>query len=137
MSSRKRITFALVALIALVVVGWFVRDARSVENVGSEVPGLESELPLRALSGLPSEISDTRDRIERGGSFPHPEHDGAVFGNREGELPPAKQGYYREHTVSTPGEFDRGPRRLVTGDSAELYYTNDHYETFVVVDTDG
>jgi ribonuclease T1 len=32
--------------------------------------------------------------------------------------------------VPTPGESDRGARRIVAGDSGEKYYTDDHYETF-------
>jgi guanyl-specific ribonuclease Sa len=49
-------------------------------------------------------------------------------------LPLKDSGYYREYTVRTPGSDDRGPRRMVTGQGRELYYTEDHYRSFVVVD---
>jgi guanyl-specific ribonuclease Sa len=71
--------------------------------------------------------------IQHGGPFPYPQ-DGTVFGNREGRLPSQQFGFYREYTVATPGAHDRGPRRLITGGAAELYYTGDHYVTFVAVE---
>ena len=30
----------------------------------------------------------------------------------------------------TPGENDRGARRIVAGEEGELYYTDDHYDSF-------
>lgn len=36
--------------------------------------------------------------------------------------------------VPTPGSSDRGARRIVTGSADEVYYTADHYASFVVVD---
>ena len=45
--------------------------------------------------------------IRAGGPFPY-EEDGGVFGNRERILPRQRSGYYREYTVETPGEGDRG-----------------------------
>jgi ribonuclease T1 len=53
-----------------------------------------------------------------------------VFQNRENLLPQKPSGYYREYTVETPGSPDRGPRRIVTGADGEMYYTDDHYESF-------
>jgi guanyl-specific ribonuclease Sa len=123
MGSRKRITLALAALVILVLGGWLLRD------VGG--PG---GLPVRPLSSLPVEVTQTLDLIERGGPFPHP-RDGMTFSNRERLLPQRDEGHYKEYTVPTPGSPDRGARRLVTGSPSELYYTDDHYETFVVVDT--
>jgi ribonuclease T1 len=32
--------------------------------------------------------------------------------------------------VITPGENDRGARRIVTGEGGEMYYTDDHYDSF-------
>jgi guanyl-specific ribonuclease Sa len=58
-----------------------------------------------------------------------------VFENREKRLPVKAKEYYHEYTVPTPGSNDRGARRLVHGQQRELYYTDNHYESFVVVDT--
>ena len=105
----------------------------TVTSVASAVPGSDSGLPVRALSSLPSQATDTVRLIQRGGPYPYSQ-DGTVFGNREGVLPARSSGYYHEYTVITPGSSDRGARLIVTGSSGEYYYTGDHYESFVVVD---
>ncbi|NYI93624.1 guanyl-specific ribonuclease Sa [Amycolatopsis endophytica] len=124
MSSRRRITVALVGLIVLVFAGWIVRETTT---------STEPEAGLTALSGLPPEAGQTWRLIQAGGPFPY-RTDGTVFQNREQRLPGRESGYYREYTVPTPGSEDRGARRLVTGGQAELYYTGDHYASFVQVD---
>jgi guanyl-specific ribonuclease Sa len=85
----------------------------------------------RYPSFLPPEAVATLAAIERGGPFRY-DRDGSVFGNREGRLPQAPRGYYREYTVTTPGAADRGARRIVTGGNPPevFYYTNDHYSSF-------
>lgn len=82
-----------------------------------------------AVQKLPGEARHTLALIERNGPFPY-SRDGAVFGNREGQLPKRERGYYREYTVKTPGARDRGARRIVAGRGGELYYTDDHYRSF-------
>ncbi|TDC94445.1 ribonuclease N [Saccharopolyspora aridisoli] len=137
MSSRKRISSALIGLVALVVLGWFGEDVVA-DPPSTEVPGAsQSGLQVEQLSKLPPEAGKTYQLIVRGGPFPYPGKDGSVFGNREGELPEQESGYYHEYTVPTPGSQDRGARRLVTGGQDEVYYTGDHYESFVVVDAAG
>lgn len=74
-------------------------------------------------------IQTTINLISQSGAFPHPK-DGSVFKNLEGLLPPQPLGYYREYTVETPGTTDRGSRRLITGQNREMYYTNNHYNSF-------
>lgn len=113
--------------------GWLVRDVVANGGEAGGVPGAESGLQVVGLSTLPPEVAHTWKLIESGGPFPYRE-DGSVFGNREGELPEKDPGYYREYTVPTPGSADRGARRLITGSEDELYYTADHYSSFVVVD---
>jgi ribonuclease T1 len=128
--SSRRITFALVGLVVLVLAGWFTQS----QLTGDEPPPPATGMQERALSDLPAEAADTWQLIERGGPFPHPEDDGKEFGNREGLLPDQDRGYYHEYTVQTPGSDDRGARRLVTGEADEVYYTADHYASFVKVD---
>jgi ribonuclease T1 len=89
-------------------------------------------LRLVAPGELPAEARRTIVLIAAGGPFPH-QRDGSVFENRERLLPARPAGYYHEYTVPTPGEHDRGARRLVTGKGGELYYTGDHYASFVQV----
>jgi ribonuclease T1 len=80
-------------------------------------------------ANLPAEARYTLQRIRKGGPFPYA-RDGTVFGNREGMLPATPRGYYHEYTVKTPGERDRGARRIVAGKNGEYYYTDDHYRSF-------
>ncbi|MBX3030265.1 MAG: guanine-specific ribonuclease N1 and T1 [Chloroflexi bacterium] len=81
------------------------------------------------VADLPLEAIETLLLIEVGGPFPY-RQDGSTFQNREEQLPGRPRGYYAEYTVETPGSFDRGARRIVTGDGGERYYTDDHYESF-------
>jgi guanyl-specific ribonuclease Sa len=147
--SRSRISAALVGLVVLVLVGWFVRELTADDTAAPQspqstssaasaegsvaLPGASSGLRVQPLSALPTEAKATWRLIQSGGPFPY-DRDGVVFGNRERLLPPEKSGYYHEYTVDTPGSDDRGARRLITGSERELYYTADHYESFVVVD---
>ena len=79
---------------------------------------------------LPKEAVETVSLIKKGGPFPH-QRDGVTFGNREKILPPRARGWYREYTVKTPGARDRGARRIVAGRDGTLYYTDDHYRSFM------
>ena len=96
---------------------------------GRAAGGNDDRLPTIAFSQLPPEARETIRLIERGGPFPY-DRDGITFGNRERLLPSQPQGYYREYTVITPGSPDRGARRIVAGREGELYYTDDHYDSF-------
>ncbi len=82
-----------------------------------------------AAGDLPPEARQTIALIRKGGPYPH-ERDGIVFGNFEKLLPLKERGYYREYTVRTPGAKGRGARRIVAGRGDELYYTDDHYQSF-------
>ncbi|MCS6847947.1 MAG: ribonuclease domain-containing protein [Anaerolineae bacterium] len=89
-------------------------------------------LPVVFVDELPREAQQTLALIRHGGPFPY-RQDGTIFQNRERRLPIKPRGYYREYTVRTPGERDRGARRIVMGAGGEIYYTADHYESFVRV----
>jgi ribonuclease T1 len=86
------------------------------------------------LVQLPAEerqaVDATVALLKAGGPFPYGK-DGSDFSNREGRLPQQDSGYYREYTVPTPSSPDRGARRIVSGRGGELYYTRDHYQTFL------
>jgi len=82
-----------------------------------------------AVAELPAEARSTITLIRKGGPFPF-DRDGIEFRNFEKRLPLKPRGYYREYTVRTPGAKDRGARRIVAGRGGELYYTDDHYQSF-------
>lgn len=84
------------------------------------------------IDELPPEARDTLALIAMSGPFPYRQDD-AVFENRERLLPAAPRGYYREFTVVTPGAATRGARRIVTGAGGEMFYTDDHYDSFRVI----
>jgi len=71
------------------------------------------------------------DRIEQGERDSH-RNDGSTFGNRERLLPIMQdRNYYKEYVVRTPNISGVGPQRLVIGKGGEIYYTPDHYESFI------
>ena len=78
------------------------------------------------------DLGPTLDRIKSGGSFPH-RNDGSIFQNRAGDLPQKPAGYYTEYVHPTPGVSGPGPQRIVVGKGGEMYYTADHYKTFVPI----
>jgi len=86
-------------------------------------------IPEIHIDDLPPEARDTIDLIFSGGPYPF-DRDGITFQNREGILPDRNRGYYEEYTVITPGLSHRGARRIVIGREDEMYYTDDHYESF-------
>lgn len=104
------------------------RTPRSRATATARAQGV-SGLPTIRYQDLPKQARETIALIEQGGPFPF-ERDGITFQNREQLLPRQRSGYYREYTVITPGSRDRGARRIVAGAQGELYYTDDHYESF-------
>ena len=91
-----------------------------------------STLATMHVAELPPEGIDTPRLIQQGGPFPFAQ-DGATFQNRERILPPAPRGFYQEYTVITPGEDDRGARRIVAAEDGGRFYTADHYDSFTEV----
>ena len=83
------------------------------------------------VAELPREAREALALIHQGGPYPY-RRDGIVFQNREGRLPDAARGYYREFTVTTPGSRDRGARRIISGGNPPtvFYYSDDHYRSF-------
>jgi ribonuclease T1 len=153
---------AVVAAVALLVAWWQARDAAQSSSAPPiaapteasrpapppsppaappappRAPPTSAPAPARLdLSAIPdpderAAIVAVVEAIDRGGPFAY-RKDGAIFENREKRLPPQPRGYWREYTVPTPDEDDRGARRLVAGRRRELRYTRDHYRSFVIV----
>ncbi|PWI19794.1 ribonuclease N [Streptomyces sp. Act143] len=95
-------------------------------------PSWAGDMATVRVARLPAQARETLALIDAGGPFPYAK-DGAVFANRERLLPARQRGYYHEYTVPTPGSRDRGARRIVTGQGDEVYYTDDHYDSFRAV----
>ena len=144
-STRQLLTLGLGVVLALV--WWLSQHGGDTTDPGSRAPSdgstyagspeggdrdPESGLLYVAEADLPPEAAETLDLIDAGGPFPY-NRDGVVFENRERILPVEERGYYHEYTVPTPGTSDRGARRFVTGSGGEVYYTDDHYQSFRAV----
>lgn len=120
---------ALLVCLAVLVAGC---SSDGAERASTSAPAWARGMDTVRADRLPAEARRTLRLIDDGGPFPY-EKDGSVFGNFEGELPGQRRGHYREYTVPTPGERDRGARRIVTGSGGETYYTADHYASFKAV----
>ena len=62
---------------------------------------------------------------------------GDLFGNREGLLPKADGRWYYECDIDTDGMNTRGAKRIVYSNDGLVYYTEDHYESFVLLYGEG
>jgi len=141
----RRPLLALLVIGVLLAGGYLVSGPRGSPPAGPGTAGTSatpsasvdaaSGLALVPASALPEQARTTLGLVAAGGPYPYT-RDGAVFGNLERRLPRRDRDYYREYTVPTPGESDRGARRIVAGEGGELYYTADHYGSFVRVDPD-
>ena len=140
-----RLAAALLAVAVVLVVWWWVgaggqlagragggSGAQSAPSAAATARNDARGLPTVRVADLPTEARRTLDRIAAGGPYPY-SRDGVVFQNRERQLPRRAGGYYHEYTVPTPGEADRGARRIITGTRGERYWTPDHYRSFSVI----
>jgi ribonuclease T1 len=129
------VVVAAVAAAVVILLGSFTVVRCAVQPVGltgqpvatADTP--RSDLPTVGLAELPAQARETLVLVDRDGPFQYAK-DGATFHNFEGLLPDRVEGYYREYTVPTPGDRDRGARRLVVGRGGDVYYTDDHYRSF-------
>ena len=113
----------------LALLGMLLCLPLAVQARGHHGHGGNAVLASIKVADLPPEAHETLRLIRQGGPFPYP-RDGVVFGNYEKRLPQQPRGYYHEYTVKTPGERNRGARRIVCGAPVECYYSSDHYQTF-------
>jgi ribonuclease T1 len=131
--SKLKLGYSSFARLLFAYVLGFALFAASDSSQARDVPNVGADSLLISSTDLPKEALQTLALIRRGGPFPN-EKDGVVFGNREKQLPKQRRGYYTEYTVATPGAKNRGARRLVVGGepqtSYEIYYTDDHYQSF-------
>ncbi|MBE5950285.1 MAG: ribonuclease [Lachnospiraceae bacterium] len=58
---------------------------------------------------------------------------GDYFQNREGLLPKAEGRQYYECDIDTDGGKSRGSKRIVFSNDGLIYYTTDHYRSFILL----
>ena len=79
------------------------------------------------------DLNPTLRRIRSGRKLPH-RNDGSIFGNREKLLPKQRdRQFYREFVVKKTGLPFPGPQRMIVGKQGEVYFTGDHYASFLKV----
>ena len=129
--ARARLVAGLVAALLVGLAALWLTGGSGGPSGGSPRAGQDpvSGLTWVDPADLPTQARTTLARIAAGGPFPY-DRDGVTFANRERLLPRERYGYYREYTVTTPGEDDRGARRVVAGTAGERYYSADHYDSF-------
>ncbi len=58
---------------------------------------------------------------------------GDYFGNHEGLLPDVEGRTYYECDIDTMNAKKRGTKRIVYSNDGQIYYTDDHYESFTLI----
>jgi guanyl-specific ribonuclease Sa len=102
------------------------------ENVDAAKVTDQAARFVTTAEGVVHDLKPTLDRIASGGKFPH-RNDGSIFKNMEGLLPKQNAGYYKEFVHPTPGVKGPGAMRVVTGQGGEMWFTPDHYKTFIPI----
>lgn len=112
------------------------------------VPRVSDERRIRAINDLLAKLAVCTP-------LPY-KNDGIIHSDIHATLPTKPAGFYKEYTLIIPGRktgdgpeavkigdqtymtgevlSPRGPERLMIGDGREIYYTPDHYKTFVRLD---
>ena len=116
---------------------WQKSTAKLTHVVNSAIPivsKVTSKIPTRFISTAKGivDLQPTLDRIALGIKYAH-RNDGLVFRNSEGRLPSQIAGYYKEFVVPTPGIIHAGLQRIVKGANGEMWFTPDHYATFIPI----
>ncbi len=137
------------------------RDIKGGDNNSAPAPACTPNPAIAPGSGFSPKIndavrsatiSDLLGKIAACKPLPYA-HDGIINTNSEGHMPQAPAGYYREYTLIVPGRQTgdgpvpvdiggtiymtgkmlsaRGPERIIIGGGQRIYYTPDHYATFI------
>jgi ribonuclease T1 len=128
----RRIGSVLFLLGAFCVYFGFATACSSHEGAAESANALE-----KAKNAIPLKDPDTVRRVQQAlNDIDNGTHryrrDGIPFQNREGILPNEPPCYYKEYTVQPQaGVTNRGSERLVVGRGGEVYYTPNHYSSFV------
>lgn len=114
--------------------------APAIDEEGFYYSAEEVALYLHTYGHLPENFitkSEARKLGWEGGNVEKYAPDCAIggdkFGNREELLPVASGRQYYECDIDTHGEKSRGAKRIVFSNDGLIYYTDDHYESFVLL----
>ena len=104
----------------------------------SSPPAPQAQVQAAPQDPIPAHARETLAYIRQHGFAPPGFVGGRIFGNYEGQLPRydgrRKRVEYREWDVRPRAEGrNRGAERLVTGSDGRVWFTADHYRTFLEV----
>ncbi len=111
---------------------WISAESAAAKSVGRTTTGFINDVTVtshgKVLGHGTVDVRATVEGIQSGRLSPR-----AEFRNDLGLLPRQSPGYYQEFVHPTLGVSGAGPQRIVSGHGGELYYTPDHYKTFIPV----
>jgi len=115
-------------------------DISAIDENGTYTSKDEVALYIHTYNKLPSNFMTKKEARKlgwEGGSLepfaPGKCIGGDFFGNYEELLPEKKGREYRECDIDTLGKKKRGAKRIIYSNDGLIYYTEDHYESFVLL----
>ncbi|GAB25694.1 putative guanyl-specific ribonuclease [Gordonia polyisoprenivorans NBRC 16320 = JCM 10675] len=133
---------ALVVIAVVVIVTWVIDNSHDGSSSSGASSSGVSSTSAPSNTRVPARVRQTLALIDAG-TWPAAANapgtrGGIVFRNNEGRLPSTtssgKAITYREWDVNPkePGR-SRDAERIVTGSDGSAWYTDDHYQTFVLI----
>ena len=93
-----------------------------------------AQIPKAGQSSLPQNVKDSLQSLENSNWVRNWEgqRNGSIFRNQPELLPSEPDGYYKEYDVNMIIN-PRDAERFIRGNNGEVYYTNDHFLTFIQI----
>lgn len=111
------------------------------ENVETDQKD-EVALYIHLYEHLPSNYMTKKEARKQGWEggalsqvIPNKSIGGDYYGNYEGTLPEDNE--YHECDIDTEGKTSRGKKRIIYSEDGDIWYTEDHYESFELLYGDG
>ena len=123
-------------------------DMTKSPDVVDDVTDVVKQFPQKAVSELPEKVQENYKLLEEAGwdgeialeNMKEGTSAGKVFENWDDDLPVEKDGVilsYKEYDAyqigDEPGFKHRGSARFVRDNTGTVYYTDDHYETYSII----
>lgn len=136
----KKYSGLIIIVLLLLGVFWLKKSAKEendTKRVEQVVPSKSKNKPAEQhdQEEIPNYVYNVYTYVQEHGEAPQGYVGGRIFQNRENRLPKFTNDHrrikYREWDVHPKQEDqNRGAERLITSNTLEAYYTNDHYRTF-------
>lgn len=136
----KKYSGLIIIVLLLLGVFWLkksTKEENDTTRVEQVVPSKSKNKPAEQYDQeeIPNYVYNVYTYVQEHGEAPQGYVGGRIFQNRENRLPKFTKDHqkikYREWDVHPKQEHqNRGAERLITSNTIEAYYTNDHYRTF-------